>query len=100
MVIDSAGSSLCTPLPDSAEIFSTGASPMNRSRSRTWWSRSARASASGSSSCLLRSTTTGLPAASIRSARRWSWAVTPTVLSITSSATSEWSTAWSARTSE
>ena len=61
--------------------------------------RRARCSAS-SSSHLLSSTTTGQPAASMRSARRWSWWVTPSVASITSRATSARSTACRARTNE
>ena len=84
----STGRSLCTPLPVSAEIFSTGASPTKYSLRFSSACTCNRCSASSISSHLLSITTIGQPAASTRSARRWSWLVTPSVASITSSAMS------------
>ena len=78
---------------------STGGLPRKPSLSLTASPRSRLASAP-TRSHLLSSITIGQPAASTRSARRWSWWVTPTEQSITSRATSAESTARSARTSE
>src|SRR3954454_14497706 len=96
----SAGRSLCTPVPVRAEIFSTGASPTKYSLRFSSACTSRRRSASSISSHLLSITTIGHPAASTRSARRWSWLVMPSVASMTRRAMSAPSIARRARTSE
>ena len=83
----SAGSSVCTPLPEVAVVLRTGASPRKARRSPTDAVTAGRRSAS-SSSHLLSTTTAGQPAAAMRSASRWSWPVAPSVASSTRIATS------------